>query len=230
MISLLHPDYPELFPDPALADPSGLAAVGGDLSPQRLVAAYKAGFFPWYGAESPLLWWSPDPRCVLLPERFHIPRSLRRRLHKPDLFRLTADRAFADVIRHCAAVPRPAQNGTWLLPEMIEAFCRLHRLGHAHSVEAWENGTLVAGLYGVAIGRAFFGESMFHLRPYASKIVLVTLARTLWAHGFLFLDCQMPTPHVLGYGAGLLPRPVFLDLLREAVSASQPFPDTLCAN
>ena len=227
MIYRLHPDLPELFPDPEKADPSGLLAIGGDLSPARLCAAYGAGIFPWYDEESPILWWSPDPRCLLLPEAFHIPRSLRRRLNKPELFRLTLDTAFERVILSCAAIPRPGQRGTWLTRDMIAAFCRLHRLGLAHSVEAWAGNELAGGIYGVALGRAFFGESMFHTRPYASKIVLVSLARTLWEAGFRLLDCQMPTPHMLGYGARMLPRRAFLALLAEALAAPHPFPREL---
>ncbi len=223
MIFRLHPDHPELFPDPELADPSGLLAVGGDLSAARLIAAYSRGIFPW--SDNPVLWYSPDPRCVLLPENFHIPRSLRRKLNKPDLFHITFDRAFESVIRHCAAMPRPEQEGTWIGPNMIEAYCRLNRIGIAHSVEAWENGTLVAGLYGVAAGRCFCGESMFHTRPYAAKIALVALLRSLWTHDFLLFDCQMSTSHMLGYGAREIPRAVFLALLREAVAVPHPFPD-----
>ncbi len=228
MIFRLHPDYPELFPDPELADSSGLLAVGGDLSSERLIAAYRQGIFPW--SDAPILWYSPDPRCVLLPERFHIPRSLRRRLNKPDLFRITFNQAFESVIRHCAAMPRPGQDGTWIGPGMIEAYCLLNRIGIAHSVEAWENETLVAGLYGVALGKCFCGESMFHIRPYAAKIALVVLLRTLWEHGFLLFDCQMSTPHMLGYGAQEISRSAFLALLREAVAAPHPFPARPSAN
>lgn len=259
MIVRLHPDHPECFPDPLLVDNdgefAGLGAVGGDLSPRRLIAAYAQGFFPWYDAHSPLLWWSPDPRCLLLPHHFHLPRSLRRQLNRqrraPD-FVLRDDRAFVTVMQHCATMPRYGQDGTWILPEMIEAYAALHTMGVAHSIEVWtrpavpgdasgavplavsgaENPVpaipsdkgeeLVAGLYGVALGRAFFAESMFHTRPYAAKIALALLAERLWKAGFLFIDCQMPTPHVLGYGAVLLPRTDYLELLRQALGGPAP--------
>lgn len=223
MIVRLHPDRPDLFPDPAGAEPSGLLAVGGDLTPERLIAAYSLGIFPWYGEGSPILWWSPDPRCVLLPETFHLPRSLRRirnREARQPTLRLTYDAAFDEVVRRCAAMPRPGQDGTWIVPAMVEAYSRLHALGAAHSAEAWDaaDGGLVGGIYGVALGRAFFAESMFHSRAYASKLLLAALAERLWARGCAFIDCQMPTPHVMGFGGTLLPRTGYLALLRAALA------------
>ena len=164
MIWRLHPDYPELFPDPEEADPEGLVAVGGDLSVRRLLAAYRCGIFPWYGEGQPLLWWSPDPRCVIVPERFRIPHTVRKEVRKCG-FTVTIDRAFREVMLRCASTPRPDQDGTWIMPEMVDAYVRLHELGHAHSVETWDGDELVGGLYGVGLGRAFFGESMFHPGP-----------------------------------------------------------------
>jgi leucyl/phenylalanyl-tRNA--protein transferase len=168
-------DPPDAFPDPqrALHEPDGLLAVGGDLSPERLLAAYRRGIFPWYEAGQPILWWSPDPRAVLLPDELKVSTSLRKALRSRDV-EVTLDRAFADVISGCAA-PRPRQRGTWLTPDMQRAYARLHELGYAHSVEVWEDGTLAGGLYGVALGRVFFGESMFSRLRDASKVALVHL-------------------------------------------------------
>ncbi|MCM0755828.1 leucyl/phenylalanyl-tRNA--protein transferase [Desulfovibrio aminophilus] len=208
-----------VFPDPGEAEPDGLLAVGGDLSPLRLISAYSQGIFPWYGPESPILWWSPDPRPVLLPEALHVPRSLRRTLNS-GRFSFTLDRDFAGVIRACAIQPRPGQNGTWLVPEMIEAYERLHHLGHAHSLEVrtrGPEGPLVGGLYGLALGRAFFGESMFHEVPEASKAALAMLMRLLGVRGYHFLDCQQATPHVLRMGATEVSRAEFLRRLAAAV-------------
>lgn len=214
-VYLLHPDHPD-FPDPSRADPCGLVAVGGDLSPLRLMCAYAAGIFPWYSAGEPLLWWSPDPRLVLFPEELHVPRSLARVLKRGE-FRFTTDEAFSVVIRACAKVERPQGPGTWLTPEMIQAYEALHVMGHAHSVEAWQGNDLVGGLYGVALGRAFFGESMFHRAPNASKACLVTLVELLRAKGFTLLDCQQTTPHMQSLGAREIPRAEFLELLEGAV-------------
>jgi len=184
------PDAPFPPAEAALREPNGLLAVGGDLSPRRLLRAYRSGAFPWYGEGQPILWWSPDPRAVLLPERVRVSRSLRRTLRR-GLFRVTVDRAFDAVIEACATVPRPGQDGTWITPEMAAAYRRLHRLGHAHSVEAWtRDGELAGGLYGVAIGRVFFGESMFSRRSDASKVALVTLCRALEAWGYGLVDAR----------------------------------------
>ena len=207
---------PLLFPDPALAEPDGLLAIGGDLSVSRLTAAYASGIFPWYSEGEPLLWWSPDPRCVILPEHFRIPRSVRRALRLP--FEHSFNRAFTQVMEACARMPRPDQDGTWILPEMISAYSRLHARGLACSSEVWENGELVAGTYGVLLGQAFFGESMFHTRPEASKIALTNLLQALFAQGIRIVDCQMQTPHIIRYGATMISRALFLEKIEEAIS------------
>jgi leucyl/phenylalanyl-tRNA--protein transferase len=210
MIPLLPPDDPRPFPDVrrALRHPNGLLAAGGDLTPERLVNAYRHGIFPWFSVGDPILWWSPDPRAVLVPDRLHISRSLRKRLRRRELG-VTMDQDFAATIRACAA-PRDPAGGTWILPEMIAAYETLHRLGIAHSVEVWADGQLVGGLYGVAMGQAFFGESMFSRAADASKVALVHLCRQLVERGFGLIDCQMRTDHLIGLGAELLPRSRFV--------------------
>jgi leucyl/phenylalanyl-tRNA--protein transferase len=206
------------FPDPRDAEPDGLLAVGGDLSPDRLVAAYSAGIFPWYGPGSPILWWSPDPRLVLRPERLHVPRSLARTLRR-GRYRLTADTAFTEVIRACAGAERPGQDGTWITGAMIAAYERLHALGLAHSFEAWDGETLAGGLYGVSLGSAFFGESMFSVRPDASKAAFVRSVEHLTAHGVGLIDCQVRTDHLARFGAEEVPREDFLARLEAALEA-----------
>jgi len=213
MIWRLSPDFPDLFPDPSEADPSGLLAIGGDLSPVRLKAAYARGIFPWYDAHSPILWWSPDPRCVIFPETFHLPRRLKRTLRQKN-FRISVDEAFSAVIHRCAAIPRlmpdGSHAGTWLVPDMISAYTALHQLGLAHSIEAWDGEGLAGGLYGVRLGGVFFGESMFHERPDASKAALSGLMEQLRTWGVGLLDCQMTTPHLARFGAVEIPRAEFL--------------------
>ncbi|WP_029894659.1 leucyl/phenylalanyl-tRNA--protein transferase [Desulfohalovibrio reitneri] len=204
------------FPDPALAEPDGLLAVGGDLSLERLVSAYCRGIFPWYGEDTPILWWSPDPRPLLTPQGVHVSRSLRRCLNR-EPFTVTFDHAFERVLAGCAKTPRPQGEGTWLVSDMIEAYCHLHDLGLAHSVEAWCGGELVGGLYGVSLGRAFFGESMFHLEPNASKACFVRLCRLLAAWDFDFIDCQQTTPHMTAFGATEVPREEFMEKLGAAL-------------
>ncbi|MEG2004500.1 MAG: leucyl/phenylalanyl-tRNA--protein transferase [Bilophila sp.] len=232
MIYRLHPLYP-VFPDPEQADANGLLAVGGDLAPQRLLAAYRAGIFPWYDAEQPLLWWSPDPRCVILPEHFRIPHTVRKEL-RDHSFEVTFDYAFVSVMRACAQTPRTGQGGTWILDDMIAAYTQLYQMGYAHSVEVWEldkealspvltGKRLVGGLYGVALGQAFFGESMFHLRANASKLALVRLMDWLHDRHCTLLDCQMETPHIMRYGATCIARKEFLTRLREAVGTDSVF-------
>ena len=208
------------FPDPAraLRDPNGLLCAGGDLSAPRLLAAYRRGIFPWYSDETPILWWSPDPRMVLFPREFRITRSLRRTL-RSRRFTIRLDTAFAEVIRACAETPRRGQPGTWITQEIQEAYCRLHELGHAHSVEAWRDGRLVGGLYGIAIGRMYYGESMFALESDASKVAAAHLARFLDEKGFAMIDCQMSTPHLASLGARELARGEFLERLRELTAA-----------
>ena len=205
-----------IFPPPDYADPSGLLAVGGDLSKERLLEAYRLGIFPWYSDDQPILWWSPDPRLVLDLKDFIISRSLRKTLKK-GVFQVTFDRAFEAVIQACAAVPRTAQNGTWITEEMQEAYINLHGLGYAHSVESWFGGKLAGGLYGVSLGKAFFGESMFHLKTDASKVALATLVETLKTWDFQFIDSQMTTEHMLRLGAKELPRRIFLKRLQSAL-------------
>lgn len=198
-----------MFPDPRLASAEGLLAIGGDLSPQRLVLAYQLGIFPWYGETEPVLWWSPDPRCVLFPDNIHVSQRLERVLRQ-GRFRLTCNRAFSQVVKACAEVRTANGEETWLIAEMQAAYERLHGLGYAHSVEAWDGNELAGGLYGVALGKFFFGESMFHYRTNASKVILVHLARYLGKAGFILLDCQVPNSHLTSMGAVPMPREEFL--------------------
>jgi leucyl/phenylalanyl-tRNA--protein transferase len=204
-----------VFPPPDLASPEGILAVGGDLSPERLLLAYRRGIFPWYCEEEPILWWSPDPRCVLFPKEIRVSRSMRQLLGKPSL-EITFDRHFAGVVAGCRA-PRKGLAGTWIHDEVAQAYGRLHALGYAHSVEVWQEGLLVGGLYGVSLGRCFFGESMFSAVSNASKAALITLARRLYDLRFVFIDCQVPSDHLQSLGACLLPRPLFLDLLTQGL-------------
>ncbi|MBF8253507.1 MAG: eucyl/phenylalanyl-tRNA--protein transferase [Deltaproteobacteria bacterium] len=205
-----------IFPPPDYADASGLLAVGGDLSCERLLEAYRLGIFPWYSDDQPILWWSPDPRLVLRLDEFKVSRSLRQTLKK-DVFKVTFDRAFEEVIRGCASAPRQGQRGTWITKEMQEAYIELHGLGFAHSVETWWGEELAGGLYGVSLGKAFFGESMFHRRTDASKVALAVLVETLQTWGFHFIDAQMTTEHLLRFGAAEMPRRVFLKRLQSAL-------------
>ncbi len=204
----------------ALEEPNGLLAVGGDLSPRRLLAAYRRGIFPWYSEGDPILWWSPDPRMVLFPAELHVTRSLAKTLRNA-AYEVRFDTAFDDVMRGCAA-PRAGQPGTWITAEMRGAYGRLHELGYAHSVETWVDGALAGGLYGVAIGRAFFGESMFSRRRDASKIAFVHLVAYLRAEGFGLVDCQMHTGHLASLGARTLPRREFSRRLKELVDCDRP--------
>jgi leucyl/phenylalanyl-tRNA--protein transferase len=198
-----------VFPNPEEADPDGLLAVGGDLSPERLISAYAQGIFPWYSSGSPILWWSPDPRLALIPNELHVPRSLNRILNS-GRFSFSLDTAFDQVIRACARTPRPGQQGTWIVPDMIAAYERLHALGLAHSIEAWQDGELVGGAYGVHLGRVFFGESMFYAAPDASKAAFVRLVRWLAKRGCELIDCQQTTAHLLRFGAREISRREFL--------------------
>ncbi|MDI6747005.1 MAG: leucyl/phenylalanyl-tRNA--protein transferase [Rhodocyclaceae bacterium] len=200
----------------ALTEPNGLLAAGGDLSPQRLLAAYRRGIFPWYSAGEPVLWWSPDPRMVLFPDQLKIKRSLARTLRRGECT-VKLDSAFDQVIAACAAASRPGQSGTWISAEMQLAYRRLHALGYAHSVETWHEGKLVGGLYGIAIGRAFFGESMFSQRSDASKIALAHLCTFLSRREFGIIDCQMETAHLATLGARPIPRDDFLARLATLV-------------
>ena len=206
----LDPDAPERFPEPAraLREPNGLLAFGGDLSPPRLLAAYRQGIFPWFSEGEPILWWSPDPRCVFHTDRLIANRSLRRAL-AGKAWRVSMDRAFGQVIHACAA-PRADQPGTWISPAMIDAYTALHALGHAHSVEVWDGEQLVGGVYGLAVGQLFCGESMFSRHSGGSKLALLALARLLREHGAPLIDAQVSNPHLLGLGAVELPRATFL--------------------
>jgi len=206
-----------VFPDPERAEPDGLLAVGGDLSPERLLAAYAEGIFPWYDDESPILWWSPDPRLVLEPAWLHVPGSLRRTLRR-GRFRVTTDADFAQVIARCAERARPGQRGTWITADMRAAYQRLHELGFAHSFEAWEGEALAGGLYGVSLGSAFFGESMFADRPDASKAAFAEGVGWLAARGFDLIDCQVRTDHLVRFGAREVPRREFLRRLRGSLT------------
>ncbi len=205
----LSPHYPDWFPDveEALGDPDGLLALGGDLSISRLLAAYRHGIFPWYSDEQPILWWSPDPRSVLFPGALKISRSLRKSLKKGH-FRITFDTAFAEVMQQCA-LPRRDGLGTWITAEMQDAYRQFHEAGHAHSVEAWYDDQLVGGLYGVALGKVFFGESMFARMNDASKIAFVTLVAHLRTWDFRLIDCQVETEHLNSLGAQNIPRQEF---------------------
>ncbi len=224
MTVYLLPEDCILFPDPCDAEPDGLLAVGGDLHLNRLIAAYELGIFPWYSDDTPILWWSPDPRCILKIEDLHVAKSLRRTLNSGE-YRVTFDRAFARVIHECARSPRPQGDGTWLVDEMMRAYLDLHTSGFAHSVEVWrETDTgkgrrinLVGGLYGVSLGSAFFGESMFFKEPSASKVGFVTLVKILRSWGFSFVDCQQTTPHMLNFGAKEVSRETFTLLLEETL-------------
>ena len=204
-----------IFPPVDEADHDGLLAIGGDLTPRRLIAAYAQGIFPWYN-EDPILWFSPNPRCILLPDDVHISKSLTRTLKKQQ-YEIRFDTSFDAVIRACGEAPRPGQDGTWITEEMLDAYGELFRLGYAHSIEAWEDDQLVGGLYGVSLGAAFFGESMFAIRPDASKVAFATLVAQLRRWHFRFIDCQVHTPHLERFGAKMWPRQEFLSALHLAI-------------
>ncbi|HRY33942.1 MAG TPA: leucyl/phenylalanyl-tRNA--protein transferase [Bacteroidales bacterium] len=206
-----------VFPDPVLADEDGLVAVGGDLHPDRLLQAYRRGIFPWFNPGDPILWWSPDPRMILYPERFRISKSLSQRL-RSGKFRVTFNQAFESVIDHCAAVPRKDQAGTWITPDMKEAYCRLQQDGHAMSVECWAGDSLAGGLYGVCLPAAFCGESMFSLQTDASKVALAALVSHALTEKWHFIDCQLYTAHLERLGAEKISRTEFLRQLKIAVS------------
>jgi leucyl/phenylalanyl-tRNA--protein transferase len=217
-LHMLSPDTGLDFPPVAAASPEGLLAVGGDLRPERLLLAYRRGIFPWYSDGQPILWWSPDPRAVLFPEKLKVSRSLRKTLRQRT-FTLTFDTCFRDVMLACTE-PRDKKpdGGTWITPAMVEAYVKLHALGHAHSVEAWQENKLVGGLYGIALGGVFFGESMFARATDASKIVLVHLVRQLARWGYTLIDCQQYTAHLARFGAEEIPRSAFLHLLAQALA------------
>ena len=203
------------FPPAERAGRDGLLAMGGDLTPARLLRAYGRGIFPWYSEGEPILWWSPDPRFILFPSEFHVGSSLNKLL-KRRVFTFTFDRVFAEVIAGCA-LPRPDQEGTWITPAMRAAYIDLHRLGYAHSLEAWKDGELAGGVYGISLGRCFFAESMFHLEDNASKVAVAVLAGVMTRMKFAFIDCQVPTPHLAGWGARTITRRRYLKLVRAGL-------------
>lgn len=215
MIPILRPgdDFPPVTR--ALRNPNGLLCAGGDLSPERLLQAYAHGIFPWYGPDAPILWWSPDPRMVLFPEELRVSRSLAKAVRRP-AFDVRFDTAFAEVIAACAE-PRPGQDGTWIVPEIASAYTRLHERGFAHSVESWRDGQLVGGLYGVLLGKVFFGESMFSRETDASKVALVSLVHHVRSLGVRVIDCQQATRHLSSLGAREIPRADFARLLAESI-------------
>jgi leucyl/phenylalanyl-tRNA--protein transferase len=206
-----------VFPPAEDAEPDGLLAVGGDLRPERLLLAYSMGIFPWYDENLPILWHSPDPRAVLRSSRLHLSKSLRKTLRRGP-YEVRLDTAFEPVIRACARARRPGQRGTWITKEMVNAYVELHELGFAHSAEAWQDGELVGGLYGVSLGAAFFGESMFANRPDASKVAFATLVSQLARWGIELIDCQVETEHLDRFGAELWPRARFLAELARALA------------
>lgn len=214
MFRLLDDDYG--FPSAELADPDGLLAIGGDLSPMRLLMAYANGIFPWYEEGEPILWWSLDPRLVMRPGEMKVSKSLRHTLRSGG-FEVRIDTAFRSVMMHCASTPRAGQDGTWITDDVVETYCRLHEMGFAHSFETWREGTLVGGLYGVAIGKAFFGESMFHTVTDASKVAFWHLHQFLQVYGFKIIDCQQETRHLKSLGAHAISRRDFLAELETLV-------------
>jgi leucyl/phenylalanyl-tRNA--protein transferase len=206
-----------IFPDPNLADDHGLLAVGGDLRPERLVLAYANGIFPWYSDGDPIMWWSPDPRLILYPENFKVSKSLRQTLRNGN-FEIKYDTDFGNVIDYCAKIPRNGEEGTWITDEMKKAYIDLHRTGFAHSVETYRDGKLVGGLYGVSLGKAFFGESMFHLERDASKVALYNLIEKIKGWNFRFIDAQIETNHLKSLGAVTISRAEYLNILEEAIN------------
>lgn len=240
-LPLLSPDPGAPFPPAgrALREPNGLLAMGGDLSPERLLNAYRHGIFPWYSAGEPILWWCPDPRMVFDTDTFALPSRLRRKL-RSSAWEVRADTAFEQVISACATSPRPGQDGTWITGDMQAAYLELHRLGHAHSVEVFDGVRLVGGIYGVAAGRMFFGESMFSAESGGSKVALAGLARILSHWGWPLIDAQVENPHLLSLGARHLPRPEFMaevarwsgkpDLAGSWASRVAPFPASRLAD
>ena len=221
MITWLRADSPFPPVEAALDDPNGLLAAGGDLSPARILAAYRRGIFPWFGAGQPILWWSPDPRMVLYVDEFRASRSLRKRM-RHGYFELRVDTVFDDVIENCATTLRAGQSGTWITPPVIDSYIRLHAAGYAHSVEAWRDDELVGGLYGIALGRVFFGESMFAHETDASKAALVGLTHLLKRLEVPIIDCQQETAHLASFGARPISRRTFAAHLTELINSTTP--------
>ncbi len=209
------PEDEVIFPDPELADPNGVLAVGGDLSPERLLTAYQMGIFPWFNPNEPMLWWSPDPRFVLFPEKLKVSRSMRPYFNQ-EKFQVSLDQNFRKVITECQKSRRAGQGGgTWITPEMLEAYCLLHDLGYAHSVEVWDGEELVGGLYGISLGKVFFGESMFAKVSNASKFGFISLVRWLRERDYWMIDCQQETRHLASLGAERIDRTDFLQWLEK---------------
>lgn len=223
MLPWLHQDS-LIFPDieSALEEPNGLLAVGGDLSTARLKAAYRAGIFPWFNEEQPILWWSPDPRCVLKPDQVHISRSLRKHLKRHTDLHISFDQAFEQVICHCARME--TEEGSWITDDMYESYVQLFYQGTAHSVEVWQDNRLIGGLYGLAMGRCYFGESMFSVRPNASKVAFAALCRQLERWQYALIDCQVENDHLLSLGAGPVPRQDFLSILNANIDLTPAHP------
>jgi leucyl/phenylalanyl-tRNA--protein transferase len=213
-----------IFPSVKNATSEGIVAIGGNLSPGMLLSAYRQGIFPWYSEGDPIIWWSPDPRCVIFPSELHISRSSKKLLRKMR-FRVTIDKSFEDVINSCKTTPRPHQHGTWITDEMLRAYIRLHRMGFAHSIEVWDGTLLAGGLYGVSLGGCFFAESMFRRVSNASKIALIKLVKLCEILGFDMIDCQIKSPHLLTAGAREVPREYFINLLKKSLKK-----DTLRGN
>ncbi|MCH6257344.1 leucyl/phenylalanyl-tRNA--protein transferase [Puniceicoccaceae bacterium K14] len=204
------------FPDPQLAESDGLIAVGGDLNPERLINAYASGIFPWYSEDQPILWFSPNPRLILYPQKFKLSDSLRR-IVKSKKFSIKMDTRFEEVIRSCSKAPRPDQDGTWITEDMVQAYIKLHKMGIAHSFEAYQKDSLVGGLYGISLGNAFFGESMFHSVANASKVAFHALVTFCNQNNFSFIDAQVPTEHLKSLGAEEVSRELFLELLDQCL-------------
>jgi leucyl/phenylalanyl-tRNA--protein transferase len=221
MITWLRSD--SAFPpiEAALDEPNGLLAAGGDLSPGRILAAYRRGIFPWFGAGQPILWWSPNPRMVLFADEFHMSHSLRKRVNRRE-FEIRVDTAFSDVIENCAHTPRRGQLGTWITPAIMDAYRELHAEGFGHSIEAWRNGELVGGLYGLALDRMFFGESMFAHENDASKVALAGLIEVMRRLDMPLIDCQQETTHLASFGARPIPRRAFATHLSELIHSTAP--------
>lgn len=209
-----------VFPPVHLAEPDGLLAMGGDLSPERLLLAYKNGIFPWYEGEH-ILWWCPDPRFVLFPEELKVSKSIKTMLNK-NQFEFTINKAFAQVIHHCKEIKRPGQQGTWITDEVEKAYCKMHELGHAHSAEVWKDGELVGGLYGIKLGKVFFGESMFSKASNASKYAFIKYVQQLTEEGIELIDCQVYTEYLESLGARMIDRHEFINLLHKSETTIPP--------
>ncbi len=224
-LSLLDPDIYRFPPTSnALEDPNGLLAVGGDLSPERLISAYTVGVFPWYSDGQPILWWTPDPRMILKPNELHLGRSLRKLINKKK-FKITVDLAFPEVINQCETILRNGEDGTWITDEINEAYIKLHELGIAHSVEAWIDNELVGGLYGISLGKVFFGESMFSQQSGASKVAFAILVKQLQLWDYNLIDCQIHTDYLASFGATEVPRNDFESILRKSIPQELDFND-----